>query len=130
VARNPAVRPEHPAPCTLYIPHPLPPPTGNHPPNANTLHHPSISIANKKPKLGDGETAGATEIKDDNEDDDAQYLTSHALSETARVRHKVDITLHARTLRRAHSTTNAASGLCARAAVDRASPVGRQARAA
>ncbi|KAH9958769.1 hypothetical protein BC827DRAFT_1269364 [Russula dissimulans] len=96
-------------------------------PPAKRKHSPPPSIANKKLKHGDGEIAGATEIKngDDNDndvddDDDAPHLTLHALRATAPVRHKVDITLHARTLRLAHSMTNAASGLCARAALTRA----------
>jgi len=60
------------------------------------------------------------------DDDDAPYLTLHALSVTAPVRHKVDIML-----RLANNTTNATSWLCARAhAVEGAAPVGRQVRTA
>lgn len=63
---------------------------------------------NKKPKYEDG-----GDDKDEG-DDDVPQLTLHAISATAPVRHKVDITLHARTLRLAHSTTGASTARCAR----------------
>jgi hypothetical protein len=69
---------------------------------------------NKKPKCEDG----GEDDKDDDEDDVPQ-LTLHAISATAPVRHKVDITLHARTLRLAHSTTGAPTARCARTALTR-----------
>ena len=51
------------------------------------------------------------------DEDDVPQLTLHAISATAPVRHKVDITLHARTLRLAHSTTGAQTARCARTAL-------------
>ena len=68
---------------------------------------------NKKPKVGDGGENG------DDDHDDVPQLTLHALSATAPVRHKIDITLHARTLRLAHGTTGAQVAQCARAALTR-----------
>ena len=68
---------------------------------------------NKKLKYEDG---GEGDIDDK---DDAPQLTLHAISATAPVRHKVDITLHARTLRLAHSTTGAPTARCARTALTR-----------
>ena len=98
-------------------PPPPPPPSSSSKPPATTT---------KKPKYEGGDTgaAGAPdeeghEEEEDDDDDDAQ-LTLHALSATAPVRHKVDITLHARTLRLAHSTTGAPKASCARTALTRA----------
>ncbi|KAH9003809.1 hypothetical protein EDB86DRAFT_3241102 [Lactarius hatsudake] len=65
---------------------------------------------NKKPKH---------EEEEDGEED-PPHLTLHALSATAPVRHKVDITLHTRSLRLAHATTGALVARCARAALTRA----------
>jgi hypothetical protein len=79
--------------------------------NAKRKHSPSSSPAatQKKPKFereeGNGQAGNADGNDDD--DDDAPRLTLHALSATAPVRHKVDITLHVHTLRLAHSTTGA-----------------------
>jgi hypothetical protein len=72
---------------------------------------------NKKPKYEDG---GEDDDKDDDDDDDVPQLTLHAISATAPVRHKVDITLHARTLRLAHSNTGIpTASRCARTALTR-----------
>ena len=73
---------------------------------------------NKKPKYEDG---GGDDSGGDGDDDDSDVpqLTLHAISATAPVRHKVDITLHARTLRLAHSTTGAPTARCARTALTR-----------
>src|SRR6266702_4283476 len=65
---------------------------------------------NKKPKH---------EEEEDGEED-PPHLTLHALSATAPVRHKVDITLHARSLRLAHATTGASVARGARAVLTRA----------
>ncbi|KAH9027519.1 hypothetical protein EDB83DRAFT_2230224 [Lactarius deliciosus] len=65
---------------------------------------------NKKPKH---------EEEEDGEED-PPHLTLHALSATAPVRHKVDITLHARSLRLAHATTGVLVARCPRAALTRA----------
>jgi hypothetical protein len=70
---------------------------------------------NKKLKYEDG----GGDDKDDDDDDDVPQLTLHAISATAPVRHKVDITLHARTLRLSHSTTGASTARCARTALTR-----------
>ena len=80
-------------------------------------HAHSLPTNNKKPKHDIGEGG------DDNGDDDAEdapHLTIHALSATAPVRHKVDVTLHAHTLRLAHSGTGARVARCARTALTRA----------
>src|SRR5258708_3061161 len=69
---------------------------------------------NKKPKFED-----AGDDKDDGDGDDAPQLTLHAISATAPVRHKVDITLHVRTLRLAHSTTGAPTARCTRITLTR-----------
>jgi hypothetical protein len=71
---------------------------------------------NKKPKYEDG---GDDKDDDGDGDGDVPQLTLHAISATAPVRHKVDITLHARTLRLAHSTTGAPTARCARTAFTR-----------
>src|SRR5712671_5456633 len=97
---------------TLHALHPSSSPSSQSPPKRTPS--PPPPLANKKPKLGDGEAAEAND-----DDDDTPHLTLHALSATAPVRHKVDITLHARTLRLAHSTTKATSGLCALTALTR-----------
>ncbi|KAI9453594.1 hypothetical protein F5148DRAFT_459841 [Russula earlei] len=79
---------------------------------------PSASTAtnkNPKNKHGDGEAKGDVDTEDD-----VPHLTLHALSATAPVRHKVDVTLHARTLRLTHSATGAPSALCARTTLTRA----------
>ncbi|KAI0282018.1 hypothetical protein BGY98DRAFT_158117 [Russula aff. rugulosa BPL654] len=60
------------------------------PPPSSSL--PSTINNGKKTKYEDG---GG----DDDDKDDVPQLTLHAISATAPVRHKVDITLHARTLR-------------------------------
>ena len=76
----------------------------------------NINNNNKKPKYEDG---GEDDDKDD-DDDDVPELTLHAISTTAPVRHKVDITLHARTLRLAHSNTGTPTAArCARTALTR-----------
>ena len=84
---------------------------------AKRKHSPSSSLPNtindnnsKKPKYEDG---------GEDDKDDAPQLTLHAISATAPVRHKVDITSHARTLRLAHSTTGAPTARCARSALTR-----------
>ncbi|KAH9056840.1 hypothetical protein EDB87DRAFT_1566023 [Lactarius vividus] len=74
---------------------------------------------NKKPKH---------EEEEDGEED-PPHLTLHALSATAPVRHKVDITLHARSLHLAHATTGASVARCARAALTRAFLLPTRARA-
>jgi hypothetical protein len=79
-------------------------------PSSSTINNNNNN--NKKPKCedaGDG----------DDDKDDVPQLTLHAISATAPVRHKVDITLHARTLRLAHSTTGASTARCARTALTR-----------
>ena len=76
---------------------------------------PSAINNGKKTKYEDG---GDDDNNDDDKDDVPQ-LTLHAISATAPVRHKVDITLHARTLRLAHSTTGASTARCARTALTR-----------
>src|SRR6267154_5195645 len=70
---------------------------------------------NKKPKYEDG----GEDDKDEDDGDDVPQLTLHAISATAPVRHKIDITLHTRTLRLAHSTTGAPTARCARIALTR-----------
>ncbi|KAI0255662.1 hypothetical protein BJV78DRAFT_691984 [Lactifluus subvellereus] len=83
---------------------------------------------NKKPKHDIGEGRG----DDDDDDDDAAdapHLTIHALSATAPVRHKVDVTLHACTLRLAHGGTGAPVARCARTAFTRAFLLPTRARA-
>ena len=80
--------------------------------HAKRKHSPSPFQApptNKKPKY--------EEVKDGEED--PPHLTLHALSATAPVRHKVDITVHARSLRLAHATTGAPVARCARAVLTR-----------
>ncbi|KAI0280654.1 hypothetical protein BC826DRAFT_1074317, partial [Russula brevipes] len=72
----------------------------------------SLATTSKKPKHDDADAAAA--------DDDAPQLTLHALSATAPVRHKIDITLHKHTLRLTHSTTGAPVARCARTALRRA----------
>jgi hypothetical protein len=67
---------------------------------------------NKKPKY---------EEEDDGEED-PPHLTLHALSATAPVRHKVDITLHARSLRLAHATSGAPVARSARSTHTRVPP--------
>ncbi|KAH9020658.1 hypothetical protein EDB84DRAFT_1581066 [Lactarius hengduanensis] len=69
-----------------------------------------------------------TRKREDGEED-PPHLTLHALSATAPVRHKVDITLHARSLRLAHATTGALVARCARAALTRAFLLPTRARA-
>ena len=83
-------------------------------PNSNTVINTNNS--SKKTKYEDG--VGDDKSNDD-DDDDVPQLTLHAISATAPVRHKVDITLHARTLRLAHSTTGASIARCARTALTR-----------
>jgi hypothetical protein len=101
--------------------------TTSHPapqlPTTKRKQSPSSSPAttSKKPKRDDADAAADDDHDDANDaDDDAPQLTLHALSATAPVRHKVDITLHARTLRLAHSTTGAPVARCARTALRRA----------
>ncbi|KAF8262465.1 hypothetical protein EI94DRAFT_1743573 [Lactarius quietus] len=53
-------------------------------------------------------------------EEDPPHLTLHALSATAPVRHKVDITLHTRSLRLAHATTGAPVARSARVVLTRA----------
>ena len=91
-------------------------------PPTKRKYDPSSPAANqKKPKYERGEGNGqAGDAVDEDDTDDAPHLTLHALSATAPVRHKVDITLHARKLRLAHSTTGAATARCARTALTRA----------
>ena len=83
-------------------------------------HSPSLPTGtnnNKKPRHEDG---GDDDGDEDNDDEvDVPQLTLHALSATAPVRHKIDITLHARTLRLAHGTTGAHVARCARTALTR-----------
>ena len=67
----------------------------------------------KKPKFQEEEDA-------EEEEEDPPHLTLHALSATAPVRHKVDITLHACTVRLAHATTGVPVARCARAVLTRA----------
>ncbi len=72
-------------------------------------HSPSLPDSTnntKKPKYD--------EDADEDDVDDVPQLTLHAISATAPVRHKVDIALHARTLRLAHATTGAPIARCAR----------------
>ncbi|KAH9039656.1 hypothetical protein EDB85DRAFT_265993 [Lactarius pseudohatsudake] len=97
---------------------------GSPPAHAKRKRSPSPSPAqapptNKKPKH---------EEEEDGEED-PPHLTLHALSATAPVRHKVDITLHARSLRLAHATTGALVARCARAALTRAFLLPTRARA-
>jgi hypothetical protein len=79
------------------------------PPSSSSL--PGGANNNKKPKYEDG--------PNDDDDDDIPQLTLHALSATAPVRHKIDITLHVHTLRLAHSTTGAHVTRCALTALTR-----------
>ncbi|KAI9459942.1 hypothetical protein BJY52DRAFT_1186245 [Lactarius psammicola] len=74
---------------------------------------------NKKPKH---------EEEEDGEED-PPHLTLHALSATAPVRHKVDITLHTRSLRLAHATTGVSVARCARTVLTRAFLLPTRARA-
>ncbi|KAN0118750.1 hypothetical protein V8E52_004861 [Russula decolorans] len=105
---------------SLHALHPSTTTTSSSQQPAKRKHSPSSSLPNtinnntdnnKKPKYEDG----GEDDKDD--DDDVPQLTLHAISATAPVRHKVDITLHARTLRLAHSTTRASTARCARTAL-------------
>ncbi|KAH9969354.1 hypothetical protein BJV74DRAFT_799359 [Russula compacta] len=99
------------------------------PPPPSSSSKPLATTTTKKPKYegGEGDTGAADapdeeghqEEEEEEEEEDAAQLTLHALSATAPVRHKVDITLHARTLRLAHSTTGAAKASCARTALTR-----------
>ncbi|KAI0282909.1 hypothetical protein BC826DRAFT_1179816 [Russula brevipes] len=103
---------------TITTSHPAPQP----PTTTKRKQSPSSSPAttSKKPKRDDADAPADDDADDDAKDDDAPQLTLHALSATAPVRHKVDITLHARTLRLAHSTTGAPVARCARTALRRA----------
>ena len=109
---------------------PPPPSLPTQPPNTKRKHpasssSPATTNQKKKPKV---EQAGGADEgvddddgdDDDDDDDDIAHLTLHALSTTAPVRHKVDITLCARTLRLTHSTTGAGVGRCARPSLTRA----------
>ena len=58
--------------------------------------------------------------EEDDGEEDPPHLTLHAISATAPVRHKVDITLHARSLRLAHATSGAPVARSARAVLTRA----------
>jgi len=91
-------------------------------PPTKRKYAPSSPAANqKKPKHERGEGNGqAGDAVDEDDADDAPHLTLHALSATAPVRHKVDIMLHARTLRLAHSTTGAPTARCARTVLTQA----------
>jgi len=86
-------------------------------PPTKRKYDPSSPTANqKKPKYERGEGNGqAGDAIDEDDTDDARHLTLHALSATAPVRHKVDITL-----RLAHSTTGAPTARCARTVLTRA----------
>jgi hypothetical protein len=88
---------------------------GSPPAHAKRKHSPSPSAQtaptnNKKSKLED----------EDDGIEDPPHLTLHAVSATAPVRHKVDITLHARSLRLAHATSGASVARSAREALTRA----------
>ena len=96
-------------------------PTSPQPPTKRKHSSSSPSANQKKPKYKQREGNGQTGDEADEDDaDDAPRLTLHAISATAPVRHKVDITLHLRTLRLAHATTGAQSARCARTALTRA----------
>jgi hypothetical protein len=111
-------------------PHPPPNTKRKHPLPSSSSSPPATTNQKKKPKFEQAGDADEGVDDDDNDDDgddddedddgDAAHLTLHALSTTAPVRHKVDITLRVRTLRLTHSTTGAAVGCCARAALTRA----------
>lgn len=100
---------------------------GSPPAHAKRKRSPSPSPAqasstNKKPKHEAGED-------EEDGEEDPPHLTLHALSATAPVRHKVDITLHARSLRLTHATTGAPVARCARAVLTRAFLLPTRARA-
>ena len=103
---------------TLHALHPPSSSTTSSQPPTKRKRSPSSPAANqKKPKHGQG---GDTDTAADDDVDDAPHLTLHALSATAPVRHKVDISLHARTLRLAHGTSGAPAARCALAELTRA----------
>ncbi|KAH9974600.1 hypothetical protein BGW80DRAFT_148615 [Lactifluus volemus] len=79
----------------------------------------SSSTLHKKPKQ-DSQKGGGKDDEDGEDATDLPQLTVHALSATAPVRHKVDITFHARTLRLAHGGTGASVTRCERSALTRA----------
>jgi hypothetical protein len=88
---------------------------GSPPAHAKRKHSPSPSAQtaptnNKKSKLEE----------EDHGIEDPPHLTLHAVSATAPVRHKVDITLHARSLRLAHATSGASVARSAHEALTRA----------
>ncbi|KAI9435497.1 hypothetical protein H4582DRAFT_1969913 [Lactarius indigo] len=101
-----------------HVPQPLPP---AHAKRKRSLSPSSAQAppTNKKPK----------HEEEDDVEEDPPHLTLHALSATAPVRHKVDITLHARSLRLAHATTGASVARCVRAALTRAFLLPTRARA-
>ena len=90
---------------------------------AKRKHSPSLPTStnnkNKKPRHEDAGDNNEDVDDGGGDEDDVPQLTLHALSATAPVRHKIDITLHVRTLRLAHSTTGAHVARCARAALTR-----------
>ena len=99
----------------LHALHPSTASTG--PSSQKRKHSPSTPGTNsKKTKFEDG---GDNSGDDGDDGEDVPQLTLHALSATAPVRHKIDITAHARTLRLAHSTTGAQVARCARTALTR-----------
>jgi hypothetical protein len=85
---------------------------GSPPAHTKRKHSPSPSSAptNKKSKYEE----------EDDVEEDPPHLTLHAVSATAPVRHKVDITLHARSLRLAHATSGAPVARSARTVLTRA----------
>ncbi|KAF8487253.1 hypothetical protein DFH94DRAFT_621320 [Russula ochroleuca] len=101
----------------LHALHPSAPSSSSTQQQGKRKHSPSLPTGtnNKKFKHDDG----GDNNEDEDDGDDVPQLTLHALSATAPVRHKIDITLHARTLRLAHSTTGAIVARCARTALTR-----------
>ncbi|KAH9177259.1 hypothetical protein EDB89DRAFT_1844864 [Lactarius sanguifluus] len=97
---------------------------GSPPAHAKRKRSPSPSPAQAPPT----NKKSKHEEEEDGEED-PPHLTLHALSATAPVRHKVDITLHTRSLRLAHATTGALVARCARAALTRGFLLPTRARA-
>ena len=90
----------------------------------NTLHALGSPLAPAKRKHSHSPPPPSSKKPKHEEEEDGEedppYLTLHALSATAPVRHKVDITIHVRSLRLAHATTGAPVARSARAVLTRA----------
>lgn len=93
----------------------------------NTLHalgSPAHTKRKRSPSPSSAQTPPTNKKSKQEEEEDGEedppHLTLHAISATAPVRHKVDITLHTRSLRLAHATSGASVARSARAVLTRA----------